>query len=159
MRRRENVAAAIGRQALRGGKLGDILIELGSIDRAAYEAFAQRLPPEPIALKDIGIAEPDLIDLLMKLVYVGRLETLSQFTDAIKLPHGLVVELVGKTVERHLLQAAGSHGQIGFVDMQYYLTDSGQHFIRMRSRVRNTLALRRFPSTATPNASAAEDHQ
>ena len=131
----ENVAAAIGRQALRGGKLGDILIELGGIERAAYEAFAQRLPPEPIALKDIGIAEPDLIDLLMKLVYVGRLETLSQFTDAIKLPHGLVVELVGKTVERHLLQAAGSHGQIGFVDMQYYLTDSGQQFFAACRRI------------------------
>jgi hypothetical protein len=125
-----SVDAAIARQALRGGKLGDILIELGAIDRAAYEAFARRLPPEPVTLKDVGIAEPDLIDLLMKLVYVGRLETLSQFTDAMKLPHGLVVELVGKTVERHLLQAAGSHGQIGFVDMQYYLTDGGQHFAK-----------------------------
>jgi hypothetical protein len=125
-----SVDAAIARQALRGGKLGDILIELGAIDRAAYEAFARRLPPEPVTLKDVGIAEPDLIDLLMKLVYVGRLETLSQFTDAMKLPHGLMVELVGKTVERHLLQAAGSHGQIGFVDMQYYLTDGGQHFAK-----------------------------
>ncbi len=127
---RENVDAAIKQQSVRGGKLGDILVELGAIDQAARDAFFQRLPPEPVTLKDTGIAEVDLIDLLMKLIYVGRFETLSQFVEAIKLPHGLVVELVGKTVERHLLQAAGSQGQLGFVDMRYYLTDAGQHWAK-----------------------------
>src|SRR4029077_20654738 len=127
---RECVDAALKRQALSGGRLGEILVELGAIDRAMVEAFFMRLPPEPVTLKDTGIAETDLIDLLIKLIYIGRLESLSQFAEAIKLPRPLVVELAGKAIERHLLQAAGSEGRSGFADMHYYLTDTGQHWAK-----------------------------
>jgi len=127
---RECVDAALKRQALSGGRLGEILVVLGVIDRAMVEAFFMRLPPEPVTLKDTGIAETDLIDLLIKLIYIGRLESLSQFAEAIKLPRPLVVELAGKAVERHLLQAAGSEGRSGFADMHYYLTDTGQHWAK-----------------------------
>src|SRR6266404_5267014 len=127
---RECVDAALKRQALSGGRLGEILVELGVMDRAMVEAFFMRLPPEPVTLKDTGIAETDLIDSLIKLIYIGRLESLSQFAEAIKLPRPLVVELAGKAVERHLLQAAGSEGRSGFADMHYYLTDTGQHWAK-----------------------------
>jgi len=126
----EHIDAALKHQALSGGRLGEILVGLGAIDRATIEAFFKRLPPEPVTLKDTGITDVDLIDLMIKLVYVGRLESISQFADAIKLPHALVVELAGKAVERHLLQATGSQGQTGFVDMHYHLTDTGQHWAK-----------------------------
>ena len=78
---RECVDAALKRQALSGGRLGEILVELGVMDRAMVEAFFMRLPPEPVTLKDTGIAETDLIDSLIKLIYIGRLESLSQFAE------------------------------------------------------------------------------
>ena len=127
---RESVDGALKRQASSGGKLGDLLVELGAVEPVAMEAFFNRLPPEPLMLKDAGIAETDLLDLLIKLIYLGRLESLSQFTDAIKLPRPLVVELAAKAVERHLLQAAGSQGPTGFADMHYYLTETGQHWAK-----------------------------
>ena len=42
--------------------------------------------------------------LLMKLIYSGRLETIRQFIDAIKLPYHIVAELVQMAVDRKLLQ-------------------------------------------------------
>jgi hypothetical protein len=126
----DNVAAALKRQAVMGGPLGHILVELGAVAQPAMDEFLARLPPEPVTLPDTGIAETDLIDILIKTIYVGRLESLSQFTDAVKLPRPLVVELAGKSVERHLLQSAGSQGTTGFVDMHYYLTDAGTRWAK-----------------------------
>src|SRR5690349_22694566 len=127
---RVSVDGALKRQASIGGKLGDLLVELGAVEPGAMEAFFSRLPPEPLTLKDAEIAETDLLDLLIKLIYLGRLESLSQFTNAIKLPRPLVVELAAKAMERHLLQAAGSQDPTGFADMHYYLTETGQHWAK-----------------------------
>src|ERR1041385_499118 len=127
---RKQVDAALARQELRPARLVDILVEMGAAERGAIDAFMERLPPEPANLADTGISDITLIDLLIKLVYAGRLQSVGQMTDAIKLPRPLVSELVNQCVQRHLLQAAGSGGQIGLVDMNYYLTDTGQAFAK-----------------------------
>jgi hypothetical protein len=127
---REQIDAALARQERQPARLADILVEMGAANRAAIDAFMANLPPEPVNLQESGISDVVLIDLLIKLVYVGRLESISQMTDAIKLPRPLVVELINQCVQRHLLQAAGSGGQSGLVDMRYYLTDTGQHFAK-----------------------------
>jgi hypothetical protein len=127
---RQQVDAALARQELRSARLADILVEMGAAERGAMDSFMEHLPPEPVSLADTGIADIVLIDLLIKLVYAGRLESVSQMTDAIKLPRSLVSELITQCVQRHLLQAAGSGGQTGLIDMHYYLTDTGQAFAK-----------------------------
>ena len=52
--------------------------------------------------------EADLLGLLLKLIYRGRLQTVRQFGDAIKLPYNIVLELVSMAVNRQLLQNLGS---------------------------------------------------
>ncbi len=44
----ESVDSAIEGQTARGGKLGGILIEIGAIEGVRYEAFSERLAPEPV---------------------------------------------------------------------------------------------------------------
>ncbi len=127
---REQVDAALARQELKPGRLADILVEMGAAGRAAIDRFMANLPPEPASIAETGIGDVALIELLVKLVYVERLQSVSRMTDAIKLPRPLVLELVTQCVQRHLLQAAGADGQIGLVDMHYYLTDTGQAFAR-----------------------------
>lgn len=121
----EDVDAAVKRQIEKGGRLADCLVELGSIDRASLDAFLARVPTEPTTLEETGLDEGDLLKLLVKLIHVGRVETISQCADAIKLPHHLVVELVQRATERHLLGAAGSLSGSGLTDTRYSLTEIG----------------------------------
>jgi hypothetical protein len=123
----EQVEAAIRREVEHGGHLRDNLVALGAIDQSKLDAFFSRLPVEPAGIQDTGIAESDLLNLLMKLVYTGRLETMQQFIAAIGLPHHIVAELVRMAEERHLLRALGSH-DILRTDMHYAITDEGRHW-------------------------------
>lgn len=121
-----DVEAAVTRQIELGGRLADHLVELGAIDRAALDKFLERVPPDPATLEETGIDEGDLLKLLAKLIYVGRVETIAQCADAIKLPHHLVSELVQRATERHLLGASGSMSGSGLSDTRYSLTEVGR---------------------------------
>jgi hypothetical protein len=123
----EQVEAAIRREVEHGGHLRDNLVALGAIDQSRLDAFFSHLPIEPASIKDTGIAESDLLNLLIKLIYTGRLETMQQFIAAIGLPHHIVAELVRMADERHLVRALGSH-DILLTDMHYAITDEGRHW-------------------------------
>lgn len=123
----KDIEIALERQVAHGGRLGDNLIELGVIDRAKLENFLRRLPPEPATIADTGIPEADLLDLLLKLIYIARIETIDQFVDAIKLPHHLVADLTRSLVVRHRLAAAGTQGPVDISATRYHLTEDGEH--------------------------------
>jgi hypothetical protein len=124
----EDIDAALERQLAQGGRLGDNLIELGVIDRARLESFLRRLPPEPATIADTGIPDADLVDLLMKNIYVSRIETVDQFADSIKLPHHIVADLTRALVVRHRLAAAEAQGPLDPATIRYHLTDEGNHY-------------------------------
>ncbi len=124
----KDIDAAVKQQIARGGRLGDNLVELGAIGRESLEAFLQRLPKEPSTLADTGIPESDLLNLLIKLIYVSRLETVSQYADAIKLPRHLVLQLVQSAIDRMLLAAVGTAEMTGLSDQRYTITDTGRRW-------------------------------
>ena len=74
------------------------------------------------------ISETDLLSLLMKLIYTGRLETIRQFVDAIKLPYHIVLDLVQMAVNRHLLHTLGTRNSENLLDMSYVSTDEGRRY-------------------------------
>src|SRR5579863_8437561 len=115
---------ALELQARHGGRFGDHLVASEAISREALEGFMDRTPHEPESIKATGIDDNELISLLMKLIYTGRLENLRQFTDAIKLPYHVVGELVRMATDRKLVYARGSRA--GSSDMSYGLTDEGK---------------------------------
>ena len=72
-----------------------ILSRIGAISQEMLNYFLHRTPREPSDMRATGLDEsrPAWICLL-KLIYVGRLQTVRQFADAIKLPYNIVIELV-----------------------------------------------------------------
>jgi len=124
----QDVAKALVRQKERGGRLGDNLVATGAIDQKVLDGFIHRIPPEPNNIVETGIDEAVLVALLMKLIYTGRLETVGQFVEAIKLPVPIVMDLVQKAIERRLLYALGAREFDSPLSMGYAFTDEGRRW-------------------------------
>ena len=113
---------------LHGGRLGESLVAIGAISQEALSSFLHRIPAEPKDIASTGVDETDLLALLMKLIYSGRLEKLGQYADAIKLPQHIVLDLARMAIERQLLYTLGSHSSDSMLDMRYALTDEGRRW-------------------------------
>ena len=124
----EQVTKALELQADQGGRLGDHLVASGVIAQEVLDAFLHRIPAEPADMAATKISETDLLSLLMKLIYTGRLETIRQFVDAIKLPYHIVLDLVQMAVNRHLLHTLGTRNSENLLDMSYVSTDEGRRY-------------------------------
>lgn len=120
----DQVAQALNRQVTAGGRLGENLVAMGVLSQEALDAFIHRVPSEPTTIAATGIEETALLGLLIKLIYIGRLESLPQFIDAIKLPHQIVAELVRMAVERRLLRSLGTRDNV----TTYALNEEGQRW-------------------------------
>lgn len=121
---RAQLAEALARQSQGGGKLGDNLVAIGALDAGTLEAFLVHVPAEPDDLQTTGVNPLELLNLLLKHIYSTRIETVVQFTDAMKLPPHLVQELVRMAVARELLVAMGSTGSV----MRYALSEQGRRW-------------------------------
>jgi hypothetical protein len=121
----EQVADALNGQFTHS-RLGDRLVASGAITREPLDDFVRRMPKEPENIAATKIHESELLTLLIKLIYTGRLETVRQFVDAIKLPYHIVLELVPKAIDRQLLRALGMRDTENLIDMSYTLTDEGR---------------------------------
>jgi hypothetical protein len=117
----EQVGNALARQIGNGFRLGENLVATGAIREEELDAFLHRVPLEPKNLAETGIEETVLLSLMMKLAYIGRLETIPQIVEAIRLPPPIVSELIALAIERRLLCALGSRDNL----MYYALTDEG----------------------------------
>ena len=123
----QDVERALQRMIEQGGRLGENLVALGALDKETLEAFLHRIPSEPTSIADTGIDESELLSLLIKLIYVGRLVTARQFVDAIKLPMLIVMELASMAVDGRLLSALGTRNSDSMLDMSYALTEEGRN--------------------------------
>jgi hypothetical protein len=124
----EQVEKALDYQSRYGGRLGDLLVATGALSQAALDSFLYRMPAEPQNIAATKIHESDLLTLLIKLIYTGRLETVRQFVDAIKLPYHVVLEMIPMAIDRQLLCALGVRDSDNLVDMSYALTEAGRYW-------------------------------
>jgi len=124
-----DIAKALERLSMCGGRLGDNLVAIGAITKDTLEKFLHRTPREPENILATGLDEADLLNLMLKLMYVGRLQTVRQFGDAIKLPYNIVLELVRMAVDRSLLQNLGARSSDSLIDLAYTFTEQGKRFV------------------------------
>jgi hypothetical protein len=123
-----DVAKALERGNAHGGRLGDNLVAIGAIDEQTLDSYLHRIPGEPADIAATGIDETELINLLMKLIYTARLQSVRQYMDAIKLPYHIVSELVRMAVDRHLLHTLGTRLSDNPIDLSYALTETGRRW-------------------------------
>jgi hypothetical protein len=124
----EHLAAALGRQTMHGGDLGDNLVALGIVERRVIERFLHRVPQEPKDIASTKINDTDLLALFMKIIFSERLEKVGQIADAIRLPQQIVMDLARMATERQLLYTLGAHSSDSILEMRYALTEEGKRY-------------------------------
>jgi hypothetical protein len=124
----EQVAKALELQGELGGRFGDHLVASGAIKQSVLDAFLHHMPPEPENIAATKIDETDLLALMMKLIYTGRLESIRQFVEAIKLPYHIVLDLARMAVDRQLIRTLGSRDSESLIEMSYAFTDEGRRW-------------------------------
>ncbi len=122
----EDIDAALKRQLISGGRLGECLVALGAIKAEALDAFLNQVPPVPTSVKETGIDAADLLNLLLKIILVRGIETVSAFSEAIRLPRKVLTELLDQAVAAQLLHVLGSMGTTGLDDLRYAFTEKGR---------------------------------
>ncbi|MGI4830335.1 MAG: hypothetical protein ACRYFU_19355 [Janthinobacterium lividum] len=124
----DQVSAALESQSSKGGRLGDHLVASGALTRDALDAFLHRTPPEPESAQATGVHENDLLALMMKQIHTGRLDSGRQFSEAMKLPYHVIVELIRAATDRKLLYSRGARPD-DKSDTNYGFTDEGSRWV------------------------------
>lgn len=127
-----DIDRAVDRQHEAGGRLGPNLVAVGAIGADELARFVDGVPVEPATMAETGLPEAFLIDLMLKFLFIGPAESVADLSGALRLPPGLVTELLEAAVRGQLIAALGSIG--GALGMRYELTDTG------KTRAREALA-------------------
>ena len=122
----DDIDAALERQRAEGGRLGDNLIALGLLTPDELLSVINSTPPIPTAISETGISQRSLLNLLLKFMHLEALETVSELADRMKLPRGVVQQLLDDAQPQRLLQALGSvRGGIA-ASIRYSLSEQGR---------------------------------
>jgi hypothetical protein len=124
----DDVAAALELQRSKGGGLGDCLVELGTLEASDRDSVARAAPTAPHTVAETGVALPDLLNLLIKAMYVSGKETPSMMGDFLKLAPGIVHELIEAAHSRHLVSGLGAVSLHVASELRYELTDKGRQW-------------------------------
>jgi len=127
-----DVARAMARQRDEGGRLGPNLVATGAISAEDLARFCDGVPPEPATLAETGLPESVLLDLMLKLVFLGPDETVADLAMAMRLSPKLLSDLLETAVRGQLVAALGSSS--GALAMRHELTEAG------KTRAREALA-------------------
>ncbi len=123
-----DIAVALDRQRLQGGRLGDILVALGKVDPTDLDAVLQAAPAAPASIEETGLQLPDLLNLTIKAMFAGSLETTTSIVDAVKLPNRVVQLILEQAKERRLVEVLGSASIRVTSELRYALTEKGKHW-------------------------------
>jgi hypothetical protein len=123
----EQMTDALTLQARHGGRFGEHLVAAGHISQTALDAFIHKTPVEPENLRATGIDESELLNLMIKQIYTWRLESTREIGDAVKLPAGIVVNLIRIATDRKLLYTRGIRAD-NSAAMNYALTEEGRRW-------------------------------
>jgi hypothetical protein len=122
----EGLAAALERQRQKRGRLGESIVELGLMTHEQMSAVIDETPTRPLKLQQTGVSRSFLLGLMLKFMRADACETLPDLAVRMKLPFGVLQELIDEASAQHLLQVMGST-QLGLVRyIRYGLTDLGR---------------------------------
>lgn len=118
--------AALERQRKQGGRLGENLIALGLITREQLTSILQETPSNPLTVRQTGISRGSLLALLLKFMRTESCETLADLSTRMKLPIGVLQELIDEAANQRTVEVLGSVQQGLLSYNRYTLTDIGR---------------------------------
>jgi hypothetical protein len=122
----KEVEAALLQQTREGGNLGEILVSTGIIKQKTLDRLMRVSPPAAGRMVDLQIKENDLLDLLMKILFVHGVEDIPQISNAIKLSQATTTELMELALARHFVKVTGARGVGALAERRYELTEEGR---------------------------------
>jgi uncharacterized membrane protein YGL010W/energy-coupling factor transporter ATP-binding protein EcfA2 len=121
-----DVDAALERQRRQGRRLGEQLIAGGALKAEQLEEVLRSTPALPRTLEETGIAPTNLLNLLLKIMYVETLEIVPDLARRLGLDDLIVQELIDEAVRRRYIQTLGAV-KIGYVQaIRYVLSEQGK---------------------------------
>jgi hypothetical protein len=121
-----DIDAALERQRVEGGRLGENLITLGMITAEQLASATRNTPGRPRSIPQVGIPQRNLLNFLLKFMHVESCELVPQLADRMKLSHGIVQELLDDAVSRGFVQASGSVHSGAAIYVRYTLGAEGR---------------------------------
>jgi energy-coupling factor transporter ATP-binding protein EcfA2 len=121
-----DINAALRRQLTEGGRLGENLIALGLLEPEQLASVIHSTPAIPNSLAETGIVQRNLLNLMLKFMYLECVETISDIADRIKLPHRLVQLLILDASQQRFVQSLGSTPGDNAFSIRYSLSELGR---------------------------------
>src|SRR5690349_17560899 len=111
-----------------GGQLSDNLLALRLVSLEQLNTLLQMTPPTtPASLADTGLSPRALMNLMLKAIHSGGVDTVPKLVDVLKLPSNLVQTLAQEGIHQRLLKIVGSDGMGGSLPvLTYALTELGR---------------------------------
>ena len=120
---RNELAQAIKRQQLFGGRLGFNLIALNLISESDLSDFLTFTPHTPKKLDETNLETGFITDLILKHCIFLKKFNITDLSNKIKLPSSLILEIVTELRSDRFIEVA--RGDISLAASEYALTDAG----------------------------------
>ena len=121
-----DVEDALAWQHDKGGRIGEILVQLGRISHETLTGFLNAMPTAPRDLADTGIDTADLLDLLVKSIQGAAVDTTVKAAEVLCLPQRLAQMLVDAATERQLIEVVGTVRTLTGAAPRYGLSAHGR---------------------------------
>ena len=125
---KEDIARALEHQKANGGRIGESLVALGIVSQEQVSSVIGEVPPMPLTIEDTDIDPAFLLQLLLKGMFLERMEVPSQLAEALRLPGSIINKLFMDAKDRKLVEAIGAAtGGTGVIpEMRHALTKAGR---------------------------------
>jgi len=123
-----DIKRAAERRQKWGGQLSDNLLALRLVSLEQLNALLQMTPPvTPGSIADTGVSMRALMNLMLKAMQSGGIDTVPKMVEVLKLPSNLVQTLAQEGINQRLLKIVGSDGMGGSLPvLSYALTELGR---------------------------------
>lgn len=121
----KQLTEALERQKIKGGRLGDNIIDLGFMTAEMLNSFFHKKPEAPKTVEDTGLETPFLVDLVMKhILFMGEFR-LADLSERLKLPVSVVDPLIENLQREKFIEVKGASEYARFT-YKFAITGLGQ---------------------------------
>lgn len=119
------VEAALQFQSQHGGRLGENLVALGILTEEQVASVINSTPMAPATIAETGMHPRNLLNLMLKLMFIESLSTSSELAQRMKLPRAIVEALIAEAIQQRFVMAMGATGET-VLSVRYALGEQGK---------------------------------
>jgi hypothetical protein len=126
----DDIIRALEHQKTNGGRIGESLVAIGAVTQEQVEQVIGDVPPSPRSVEDTGIDPVFLLQLMLKGMFLERMELPSQLAEALKLSAGIINRLLTDAKDRKMVETLGAAvgGGGAIPEMRHALTKAGREW-------------------------------